>query len=92
MPKFTFICEHLDLQNKRIDSKITTEVFTEHIDDVLTYIDCFLKGAGYVFDGKVEIVPPDDGWVGQPDEPANSGDVEDLSTKSSHYFDTERNR
>ena len=85
MPKFTLICDH----SNSLDTDVRTHTFkSEYIHDVLEHIEYFLKGAGYIFDGVVDIVPRDGEWVGQP----MYDEMDVLSTKSNHYFDTERNK
>lgn len=40
--------------------KNTMEFEVDQLQDVLVYFEQFLKGAGYVFDGTLDIVPPDE--------------------------------
>ena len=92
MPKFKFTCDH---SNSFVDEHVITQEFrAESLNDVLENFEMFLRGAGYVVDGVLDIVPHDDEWVGQPGrpEPAMYDETDVLSTKSKHYFDTERNK
>ena len=74
MPKFKLICDH----SCDLDTHVVTHEFTaDYLPDVLLNIDMFLRGAGYIFDGQVEVV--EDNMVG------------DIS-HSDHYFDFDRNR
>ena len=52
MAKFTFINEESSYVG---NCKTTTEFSAVHIDDVLERFEDFLKGAGFVFDGHLEI-------------------------------------
>ena len=83
MPKFTLICDH----SNSLDTDVRTHTFkSEYLPDVLEHIEYFLKGAGYIFDGVIDIVPVDDGAC----EPCD--DAACPCNHSSHYFDTERNK
>ena len=53
MAKFTFINEESSYVG---NCKTTTEFSAAHIDEVLARFEDFLKGAGFVFDGHLEIV------------------------------------
>lgn len=92
MPKFKFTCDHSESLGREL---INTQEFTAvTINDVLENFEMFLRGAGYTIDGVIDIVPHDDEW--KP-EPNFSGlglydDQDILSSKSKHYFDTERNK
>jgi len=84
----------------------TTREFTEvYLPNVLTEIELFLKGAGFVFDGNLDFVDEfaetnmdfemdqdfDECFTDEPEsELYDSKEV--LATKSHHYFDTERNK
>ena len=52
MAKFTFINEESSYVG---NCKTTTEFSAAHIDEVLTRFEDFLRGAGFVFDGHLEI-------------------------------------
>ena len=56
MSKFTFINEESSYVG---NCKTTTEFSAAHIDEVLTRFEDFLKGAGFVFDGHLEIIQDD---------------------------------
>lgn len=56
MPKFTFICEHRDFNTYDLDSKNILETNKESLYDVIEEFERFLKGAGFVFDGQLDIV------------------------------------
>lgn len=55
MPKFTFICSHADEHES--GPVVTYETERLFLDDVLFDLQDFLKGAGFVFDGELQIVP-----------------------------------
>lgn len=75
MPKFVFTCEHKDLWSNNQVCKNTHEFEIETLDKVLENFEMFLRGAGYVFNGVVDIVPVD----------------EDDIQHSEHYYDVDRN-
>jgi hypothetical protein len=54
MPKFTFVCEH------QSGEKITFETDKENIYEVIEDIDMFLHGAGFRYDGVLDIVREED--------------------------------
>lgn len=54
MSKYTFICEHWD------GSKVTIEKESDTLSDVLESFEFFLKGAGFIIDGAVDITPLDE--------------------------------
>lgn len=57
MPRFIFVCEHVNLQKQTVESKSTADFAKENMSDILVQFECFLRGAGYVFDGTIEYVP-----------------------------------
>ena len=93
MPKFTLICEHTDVYGKP-NEKITHEFTKEYLPDVIEDIEMFLKGAGFVISGVLDIVPLEEPWTDDVDFTGiELYDEQDLPTgKSHHYFDTERNK
>ena len=61
MSKFTFISERFDYdedtgEQRNLVSKTTREFYGHHLDSVLDEMTEFLRGAGYHFDGHVEVV------------------------------------
>ena len=61
--KFELTGQHynyLSLTDRNPGTKINMEFETEHIHDVLEEFTMFLRGCGYVIDGKLDIVPHDD--------------------------------
>jgi len=85
-------------------STTTREFNADSLTYVLTEIELFLKGAGFVFDGNLDFVDDfaetntdfelEPEWHTEewdtPEEMYDSKEV--LSTKSPYYFDTERNK
>jgi len=59
MAKYTFTCQHTDLYGKNID-KVVYEKDADTLTSVLEAFEYFLKGSGFVFDGVVDIVRPDE--------------------------------
>lgn len=57
--------------------KITHEFDEDFLPDVLDNIELFLRGAGFCSNGVLEFVEEE---------------ITLVSTKSSHYFDTDRNK
>lgn len=61
MPKMTFVCEHQHPIRKDINlSKITFESNRDTIDDIVADFEDFLRGCGFVVDGKLEIANKED--------------------------------
>ena len=83
---------------KQIDeytpSETTVEFTTDTINGIFEQFQFFLKGCGYVFNGQIDIVP-DEEYYGDGHDGMGST-LEDypelMETKSSYYFDTERNK
>ena len=97
--KYTLIAED------EFGGSTTTREFTEDfLPHVLTEIELFLKGAGFVFSGNLDFVDDfaetntdfelEPEWHTEewdtPEEMYDSKEV--LSTKSPYYFDPERNK
>jgi hypothetical protein len=83
-------------------SKTTREFEADYLPDVLTEVELFLKGAGFVFNGNLDFV---NDFENEPewqtpewDTPQENWNIplydeQDLPMgKSKHYFDTERNK
>lgn len=62
MSKFTFVYQNIDLYSSEVTSKITTETNADTLNEVLEEFECFLKGAGYVFDGRIDLVKEEDDY------------------------------
>ena len=99
MPKFVFTCEHKDLWSNNQVCKNTHEFETETLNEVLENFEMFLRGAGYIFDGVIDVVPTEEDYFGDGHEGMGStlDDYPDLKKEveaehSHHYFDTERNK
>jgi hypothetical protein len=103
MPKFTFIGEHTDLYGNPDGTKVTYEFEVDGLENVLEHADLFIRGCGYNPSGTLDYVP-DEEYYGQPsdtEEPtwndhgggSTMADYPELfKTKSTYYFDTERNK
>lgn len=77
MPRFTLICDH----SNALDTHVVTHEFNAALlGDVLENFQMFLKGAGYCFDGTLDII--------EDDSPTGVGP----DMHSQFYFDTGRNR
>lgn len=82
MPKFKLICDH----SCDLDTHVVTHEFdAEYIGDVLDQFKHFLRGAGYYFDGEIEIVNDDPVCTPCDDEACECN-------HSTYYFDLGRNR
>jgi hypothetical protein len=67
MSKFTFVCQEESMPFVHsIQSKRTVEFNAETLDDILNEFEMFLRGAGFHFDGRLDIVNEDD-YI-QPEE------------------------
>jgi hypothetical protein len=51
---------HLSLTDRRPGTKINMEFESEYIDDVLEEFAMFLRGCGYIIDGRLDVVPHDE--------------------------------
>lgn len=60
MSKYTFTCEYTDLSGQPDGSKITLEVQEVALMNVIEAFERFLKGAGFMFDGYLDIVNEDE--------------------------------
>ena len=93
MPKFTLTCQHTNLWTNEQMCKNTHEFEVETLNEVLENFELFLRGAGYVIDGVVDVVPTEeddlDAWH---EDIASELDKEVEAEHSHHYFDTERNK
>jgi hypothetical protein len=95
--KYTLIAED------EFGGSTTTREFTaDYLPEVLSEIELFLKGAGFVFDGNLDFVndfeteaewEPEEEWNTEEWSTPELYDEQDLpKTKSHYYFDTERNK
>ncbi len=67
MSKFTFVCQEESMPFVHsIQSKRTVEFNAETLDDILNEFEMFLRGAGFHFEGHLDIVNEDD-YI-QPEE------------------------
>ena len=60
MSKFTFVYEHRNIFNDGLDNKLTMESNVDSLSEVIEQFEMFLKGAGYVFDGRLDFIQEDD--------------------------------
>ena len=65
MARYTFTCEHLDYDMFRgeengVASKHTTEFSADTLETMLENFELFLRGSGFVFDGVIDVVKPED--------------------------------
>lgn len=72
MARYTFTCEHFEYDLYRGDengvvSKHTTEFRADTIETMLENFEMFLRGAGFHFDGVIDIVPQEDDEVEDDD-------------------------
>jgi hypothetical protein len=77
MSKFTFVYQNLDIYSNELTSKITTETNAKTLNEVLEEFECFLKGAGYHFNGKIDIVKEEDDYDFDDDDDDNSDEIWD---------------
>ena len=64
MARYTFTCEHFDYNNftgkeNGVASKHTTEFRADDLTTMLENFEMFLRGAGFHFDGVIDVVNPD---------------------------------
>ena len=60
MPNFTLTCEHRTAWDATLDSRVTMEFEKETLTEVIDQFQDFLRGCGYYFDGRLEIVTDED--------------------------------
>ena len=60
MPKFILKCEHRDYHSDEVEISNTIEFSAETLDNVLDNIEMFLRGSGFVFNGRLDFVNEDD--------------------------------
>lgn len=60
MAYMTFICEHRNAWDESLSNRITVETENVFIDEVIEDFEDFLRGCGFKFDGKLEIVPQEE--------------------------------
>lgn len=107
MPKLTFVCEHKHPIHKDSNlSKVTYESNRDSIDDIIADFEDFLRGCGFVVDGKLEIVDPNEINLNFGYDSMNDGytpivDTITLDTitldlgeteHNDYYYDKDRNR
>jgi hypothetical protein len=82
-------------------SKTTREFETDYLPYVLTEVELFLKGAGFVFNGNLDFVndfetepewEPEEEWTTPEWDTPQTDTAEWDKVHSKHYFDTERNK
>ena len=93
MPKFTLIAEHTDIYGKPTSHKVTHEFNVDTLNDVLENTDLFLRGCGFVPTGTLDYVVDEYADFGGGSTLEDYPEIkEELVSKSSYYFDTERNK
>ena len=87
--KYYFIYKETDLIGKETGKVITHQFEGDSLETLLSNFQDFLKGAGFYFDGNVDIVKDDD-WDTAP----ISIDIseEEDTEHSKYYYDTDRNK
>ena len=84
MPRFKLICDH----SCDLDTHVVTHEFSaDYLPEVLMNLDMFLRGAGYIFDGQVDIIEAQPIGAGTNFESGGAG-----VQHNQHFYDTERNR
>ena len=61
--KFEMSCQHynyLTLSDRHPGTKTTMEFESESLDDVLEEFAMFLRGCGFVIEGRLDVVPHDE--------------------------------
>jgi hypothetical protein len=56
MSYMTFTCENRSPWDQSLTSKVTLETNSETLTDILAEFEQFLRGAGFHFDGQIDIV------------------------------------
>lgn len=84
MSKFTLICEDEELFNVVGGYKTTKEFSAHSLDEVLQQVEFFLRGSGFYFNGKLDIL--EDECLACDDVPNNEDIYIDLSGCSTEDF------
>jgi len=92
MPKFTLTCQHTSLWTNEQVCKNTHEFEVETLSEVLENFEMFLRGAGYVFDGVIDVVPHEEDYFGDGHEEHQELQEAAEEKHSEYYWDTERNK
>lgn len=79
MSKYTFTCEYTDISGQPDGSKITIEVQEDTLMSVVEAFERFLKGAGFIFDGYLQIVDEEEYPAGTYQE-----DEEETTTNNTY--------
>ena len=87
--KYYFIYKETDLIGKETGKVITHQFEGDSLETLLSNFQDFLKGAGFYFDGNVDIVKDDDDWNTAP---INIDISEEDVEHSKYYYDTDRNK
>jgi hypothetical protein len=84
--KYTLIAE-----DEYGGSKTTREFEADYLPDVLSEVELFLKGAGFVFNGNLDFV---NDFENEPEWHTDEWNTpqDDITEHSDFYFDTERNK
>ena len=85
MSKFTFICEQYDYdeytgEQKEVVSKTTKEFYGHTLEGILDEMTTFLRGAGYHFDGHLDVVSYED-LIDKIDEQVDEFENDEQSRK-----------
>jgi hypothetical protein len=77
MSRYTFKCEHFDYQNlwdknEKVASTMNQEFRADDLSTVLENFEMFLRGAGFYFEGHLDIVNEDD--YNEPEEETTQTD------------------
>jgi hypothetical protein len=65
MARYTFTCEHFDYNDftgdeQNVASKHTTEFRADTLETMLENFEMFLRGAGFQFDGVIDVISPEE--------------------------------
>ena len=64
MSKFTFICEEEAMPfADAVSSNRTVEFNAESISDIVNEFEMFLKGCGFSFEGRLDLVQDEHEWI-----------------------------
>lgn len=87
--KYYFVYKETDLMGKETGKTITHQFETDTLSDMLENFEDFLKGAGFHFEGHVDITNEDDIKAFSIDIHESEGDG---VKHSPYYYDTDRNK
>lgn len=85
MARYTFVCEHLEYdmfrgEENSVAVKHTTEFNADDLNTMLQNFESFLRGAGFHFNGTIDIVNEEEGQWDEEWHDTDDGDDDDTGS------------